>query len=91
MVLSEAEIHERLNGLEGWGWADGAITKSFSCGNFVGSVELVNRITPVAEAADHHPDLDIRWNTVTVRLATHSQGGITEADFAVARQIEAIS
>jgi 4a-hydroxytetrahydrobiopterin dehydratase len=91
MVLNEAEIHARLQGLTGWIFVEGVISKAFSCGNFLGSVEFVNRITPLAEAADHHPDLDIRWNTVTVRLATHSQGGITEADFALAQQIEALS
>jgi 4a-hydroxytetrahydrobiopterin dehydratase len=49
----------------------------------------VNAVGALAEAADHHPDIDIRWNTVTLRLATHSAGGITEKDLALAAGIDA--
>jgi len=50
----------------------------------------VNRVGELAERANHHPDIDIRWNTVTLRLSTHSAGGITEADLGLARQIDSL-
>jgi 4a-hydroxytetrahydrobiopterin dehydratase len=58
--------------------------------NFAGALDFVNRVGEIAERADHHPDIDIRWNTVTLRLSTHSAGGITNADLALARQIDAL-
>ena len=59
--------------------------------DFAGALEFVNKVGALAEQADHHPDIDIRWNTVTLRLSTHSAGGITEADLRLAKQIDAIS
>ncbi len=57
---------------------------------FAGALEYVNRVGELAEAADHHPDIDIRWDTVTLRLSTHSAGGLTENDLALAAQIDAL-
>ncbi len=57
---------------------------------FVGALDFVNRVGALAEAADHHPDIDIRWDTVTLRLSTHSAGGLTEKDLALAGEIDAI-
>jgi 4a-hydroxytetrahydrobiopterin dehydratase len=90
-VLGDDDVRARLTDLSGWAFADGAIRKRFTFENFVGSVMFVNRITGAAEAANHHPDLEINWNAVTVTLATHSEGGVTEADLALAAQIEALS
>lgn len=57
---------------------------------FVGALDFVNRVGALAEAADHHPDIDIRWDTVTLRLSTHSAGGLTEKDLALAGEIDAV-
>ena len=89
--LDEAEIEERLEALEGWSREGDAVVKKFDCGDFAGSVELVNRVAPLAEEMNHHPDLEISWSEVTVRLSTHSAGGLTAADFELARRIDALA
>ena len=88
-VLSDHEIDERT-GRMGTGWErDGdAIKRIFKFEDFRGSIDFVNRITPVAEGMNHHPDLAISWNTVTVSLSTHSEMGVTENDFDLANQID---
>jgi 4a-hydroxytetrahydrobiopterin dehydratase len=58
--------------------------------DFAGALAFVNRVGALAEAADHHPDIDIRWNKVTLRLSTHSAGGLTELDLALAAQIDGL-
>jgi 4a-hydroxytetrahydrobiopterin dehydratase len=88
--LSDSEIDERLGGLDGWERSGDAIVKQFDNGDFKGSVEFVNRLTPVAEEMNHHPDLEISWKTVTVTITTHSEGGLTDGDFALARRIESL-
>jgi 4a-hydroxytetrahydrobiopterin dehydratase len=89
-VLSDDEIRAGLSDLRGWSLENGAIFKRFAFDDFLGSVMFVNRITGAAEAANHHPDLSISWNKVTVTLVTHSQGGVTEADLAMAAAIEGL-
>ena len=88
--LSDAEIDERLAGLAGWERSGDAIVKQFDNGDFKGSVDFVNRLTPDAEDMNHHPDLEISWKTVTVTITTHSEGGLTDGDFALARRIESL-
>jgi len=88
--LTDSEIDERLAGLEGWERSGDAIVKRFDNGDFKGSVDFVNRLTPEAEELDHHPDLEISWKTVTVTITTHSEGGLMEGDFELARRIEAL-
>ncbi len=88
-LLSEDEIGERLGALEGWERAGDAIRKQFDNGDFQGSVNFVNRLTPEAEAMNHHPDLEISWKTVTVTISTHSEGGLTAGDFELAQKIDA--
>jgi 4a-hydroxytetrahydrobiopterin dehydratase len=89
-LLSDEEIEQRLEGLPGWERDGDAIVKEFDKGDFKGSVDLVNRLLPVAEAMNHHPDLEISWATVTVRLSSHSEGGLTAADFDLAARIDAL-
>lgn len=88
-VLSDAEIDERVERL-GTGWRrDGdTITRTFKFDDFRGSIDFVNRITPVADGMNHHPDLKVSWNTVIVTLTTHSELGVTENDFALASEID---
>ena len=87
-VLSDDEIRERLGDAEGWERDGDAIRKEFKFDDFKGSVDFVNRLTPVAEGMNHHPDLSISWNKVTVSLSTHSEGGVTENDFELAKRID---
>jgi 4a-hydroxytetrahydrobiopterin dehydratase len=89
-LLSDEEIEQRLAGLEGWRREGEAIVKQFRRERFTGSVDFVNALVPVAEELDHHPDLTISWDRVTVSISTHSQGGLTEADFELARRIDAL-
>jgi 4a-hydroxytetrahydrobiopterin dehydratase len=88
--LNDTEIDERLAGLDGWKRSGDAIQKQFDNGDFKGSVEFVNRLTPEAEEMNHHPDLEISWKDVTVTISTHSEGGLTEGDFELARRIDSL-
>jgi 4a-hydroxytetrahydrobiopterin dehydratase len=89
--LDEEQISERLEGLEGWERAGEAIRKRFKLDDFKGSVDFVNRLTPEAEGMNHHPDLEISWNEVTVSISTHSEGGLTANDFELAKKIDALA
>jgi 4a-hydroxytetrahydrobiopterin dehydratase len=89
-LLSDEDVGRRLEALDGWEREGDAITKDFKLEDFKGSVEFVNRLTPVAEEMNHHPDLKISWNTVTVSITTHSEGGLTENDFELAGKIDAL-
>jgi 4a-hydroxytetrahydrobiopterin dehydratase len=88
--LSDEEIDERLADLPGWVRAGDAIRRVFELADFKGSVDFVNRLTPEAEAMNHHPDLEISWNRVAVTVTTHSEGGLTANDFALASRIDAL-
>lgn len=90
-LLSDGEIEAGLAGLDGWERRGDAIAKSFSRGDFVGSVKFVDALAAPAEAMGHHPDLQISWDTVTVTISTHSEGGITAADLELAGKIDAVS
>ncbi|HEU4393069.1 MAG TPA: 4a-hydroxytetrahydrobiopterin dehydratase [Solirubrobacterales bacterium] len=90
-LLSDAEVEERLAGLAGWERRGDAIAKEFDRGDFVGSVRFVDSLVGPAEEMGHHPDLEISWATVTVTLSTHSEGGLTAADFELAEKIDGLS
>jgi 4a-hydroxytetrahydrobiopterin dehydratase len=89
--MGDEEIEERLQALDGWSREGDAIVKRFEHADFKGSVDFVNRLTPVAEEMNHHPDLEISWNEVTVRITTHSEGGLTGNDFDLAAQIDPLA
>jgi 4a-hydroxytetrahydrobiopterin dehydratase len=86
--LSDEEVEERLDAVEGWEREGAAIVKEFDNGDFKGSVDFVNRITPLAEEMNHHPDLEISWSTVKVKLSTDIEGGLTTNDFDLAAKID---
>ena len=88
--LDDQEIEERLSGLEGWERSGDAIRKQFAHDDFVGSVKFVNSVVEPAEEMGHHPDLEISWDTVTVTITSHSEGGLTENDFVLAGRIDAL-
>lgn len=91
MLLSDEEIDGRLRDLEGWEREGDAIARSFDRGDFVGSVRFVDAIVEPAEEMGHHPDLEISWATVTIRISSHSEGGLTAADFELAARIDALA
>jgi 4a-hydroxytetrahydrobiopterin dehydratase len=90
-LLSDSEVSERLARLEGWERAGDAVEKSFKRGDFVGAVEFVSSLVEPAEAMGHHPDVSISWETVRVAISTHSEGGLTAADFELATKIDALA
>ena len=90
-LLGDEEIEARLGELQGWRRDGDAIAKEFELDDFAGSVEFVNRLTPVAEGMNHHPDLGISWSKVTVTISTHSEGGLTENDFELAKKIDPLA
>jgi 4a-hydroxytetrahydrobiopterin dehydratase len=90
-LLSDGEVEEKLARLPGWARSGEAIEKSFKRGDFVGSVEFVSSLVEPAEAMNHHPDLAISWDTVTVTVSTHSEGSLTAADFELAEKIDALA
>jgi 4a-hydroxytetrahydrobiopterin dehydratase len=89
--LTDDEITEGLADLAGWERSGDEIVKEYRLGNFKDSVAFVVRLSYEAEAANHHPDLDIRWNRVRVALSTHSEGGLTAKDLDLAKAVEALA
>ncbi len=87
-TLSSSEIDAALDDLSGWSVQEGAVRKEYSFRSFPAAVEFVQRVAGEAEAANHHPDIDIRYNKVRIALVTHSAGGITSKDLDMARRIE---
>ena len=87
---SEAQIAERLHALKAWERAGDRIEKRFEFVNFVAALGFVDRVGLLAEAAGHHPDIDIRYNRVRLALSTCSAGGLTAKDFDLAAQIDAL-
>ena len=89
-LLSDSEVEARLAELPGWQRTGAAIAKRFGRGDFAGSVRFVSSLVEPDEEMNHHPDLEISWDTVTVTISTHSEGGLTVADFELAAKIDAL-
>ena len=90
-LLQGAELQSRLGKLPAWRVVDGWLTREFDTDGWRSTMLLVNAIAFVAEAANHHPDMEVHWSRVVVRLQTHSAGGITEKDIQLAEQIESVA
>lgn len=88
MRLNEETIQEWISERSGWSVRDGQLTKSYSFPAFRDSIVFVNRVATLADEADHHPDIDVRYDTVHIGLSTHSAGGITDKDTALAEKID---
>jgi 4a-hydroxytetrahydrobiopterin dehydratase len=86
-VLDSASVDAGIEGLE-WKHQGDELVKVWTGRDFAGALAYVNAVGELAEEANHHPDIDIRWNKVTLRLSTHSEGGITQADLDLARRID---
>lgn len=89
-ALGVAEIASRLATLSAWQLDGDEIHKTYHFDDFGGSMSFVNKVAERAEAVDHHPDIEIKYNEVSLALSTHSEGGLTEKDFALAHQIDEI-
>lgn len=86
-LLSDVEIQERANQLEGWMVEGKELRTTRKFKDFIEAIAFVNKIVEPAEAAGHHPDLEISYNKVTVALTTHDAGGLTSKDFDLAQSI----
>jgi 4a-hydroxytetrahydrobiopterin dehydratase len=89
-ILDPDDLAKRLQALSGWMLRDGKLVKSYTFPDFVAAVEFVDRLTVVAEAQNHHPDLFVGWGKVTVELSSHDVGGITARDFRLAAALDAL-
>ena len=87
VVLSEAEVRQSLQQLHGWKQSGKAIERVFQFDNFVRAMEFVNRIAEAAEAVNHHPDILVNYNKVTLTLVSHDSGGVTQRDIKMAGRI----
>ena len=90
-LLTEDEITGRLPGVPGWTWQGDSIVATVTQSDFREALLFVGAVGYAAERANHHPDILIEWNKVTLTLSTHSAGGLTAADFDLAEQINALS
>lgn len=89
--LDEEAISRQLAARPAWSREGDEIVRSFDCPDFPAAVAFVVRIGFLAEAKDHHPDLDVRWRTVRVALTTHDAGGLTDWDFELAAAIDEVA
>jgi len=90
-VLADAEIKQALNGLKGWQQSGEAIQRIFQFPDFKLAMQFVNKVADAAEQANHHPDIDIRYNKVTMSLVSHDSGGVTQRDVRMAERINQIA
>jgi len=88
-LLTETQIRERLARLPGWERRGSEIRRTWTFADFESSMAFVNKVAALAQSADHHPDIDIRYSKVTLALSTHDAGGLTAKDFDLAEAIGA--
>jgi 4a-hydroxytetrahydrobiopterin dehydratase len=88
--LTPVQIARRMKSVPGWARKGLEIRRRFEFEDFLGAMAFVNRVARSAQKSDHHPDIDIRWNKVTLALSTHSEGGLTAKDFSMARECSRI-
>lgn len=90
-VLSDAEIQQALSSLPQWQRAGSAIERNFEFPDFAAAMKFVNRIAEAAEQANHHPNIDIRYNKVKLALISHDSGGVTKRDVNMAKKIDEVA
>jgi len=90
-LLTDDQLTDALSHLPAWR-QDGVATlvRTVELASFVQAIQVVNRVAEIAENDDHHPDIDIRWRTLTFHLSTHSAGGLTSKDVALATEIDSV-
>ena len=92
-LLPDEEVGKALGRLQGWSLDDGpvrALRREVELASFPQAIQVVDRVAEIAENDDHHPDIDIRWRTLTFRCSTHSEGGITANDVTLAEKIDGV-
>lgn len=89
--MSEDAIDAAIEGLDGWQRTEAGLRRTITSDSFASAMTLVQRVAQVAEHMDHHPDIDIRWRSVTYLCTTHSAGGVTELDVRLAREINELA
>lgn len=89
-LLTDEQVSAALAGLTGWDRDGDSIVRTAELPSFPAAIAAVDRIAEIAESRDHHPDIDIRWRTLTLRCSTHSAGGLTGKDVDLAREINAV-
>lgn len=89
--LGDDEVQWALQGLDGWHLLEGQIQKAFKFNTYLDGVAFAGRIAEIAEDLDHHPDILIQWRAVTIRMHTHSVGGISPYDFELAKRIDTVT
>lgn len=89
-LLTDDQVNAELAGLTAWHRDGDNIVRTAKLPSFPAAIAVVDRVAQIAEARDHHPDIDIRWRTLTFRCSTHSAGGLTAKDIALAREIDAV-
>jgi 4a-hydroxytetrahydrobiopterin dehydratase len=87
--LTPDQVADALESLPGWSGDTTGISRSLECASFPAAIAVVDAVALLAEAADHHPDIDIRWRTLHFTLSTHDAGGVTQLDLNLAREIDA--
>ncbi len=88
--MSDKEIERRLGELDSWVRKGNTIERDFRLKDFAESLVFVNAVAEIAEKRNHHPDIGISWNRVTMSITTHAQGGLTDSDFDLATDIDKI-
>ena len=88
--LSEIEIQDDLNGLDGWEFVNNTIQKTFTFQTYMESIAFINRLAEIAEAANHHPDMVVGWCRINVAFTSHDQGGVTAACIDMANKAESV-
>ena len=89
-LIDPEELEGLLKKLPEWDLENNSIVRMMEFDDFMEAIDFVNAVAEIAEEAGHHPDIDIRWCTITVRLTTHDVGGLTEADLDVAKKIDTL-
>jgi 4a-hydroxytetrahydrobiopterin dehydratase len=87
-VLSDIEIQRELAAVPEWTRKGNEITRTYAFDGFPAAIEFVRALVPLAEGMNHHPDIDVRYDKVTIRLSTHSEGGVTRKDLELAKLID---
>ena len=90
-LLTADEVDAAIRALPGWSGDTSGIERTVECPSFEAAIRLVDAIAVVAEGMDHHPDMDIRWRNVRFAVSTHSAGGLTSRDIALAKRIDALA
>jgi len=89
-TLTPAEVETELRTVPRWSQQGQSIVRTFQFKDFAAAIAFVNKVALLADEAWHHPDIDVRWNTVTLTLTTHDAGGLTTRDFALAASVDAV-